>query len=403
MRERYDLIVVGAGPAGSVAARLAAERGLSVLLLEKRQEIGAPVRCAEAVGQEVTRPYLEPDSRWVDARISTFSVTSPAGATVRVPPTEPTLVVNRKVFDLELARRAAAAGAEVLAASRAMGLLWHDGAVAGVRVSRGGRSDDVAARLVIAADGIESQVARWAGLPTVPPLADYFVGCQYLLGGIGGRFDPAVCEYHLGQELAPNGYAWLFPKGSGEANVGLVVAGSRAGRRPGDAGPNARALLDEFVSRRCPGASILGVVAGGVAVTGALRRMVTGGLMAVGDAAHQSDPLTGGGINLGMMGADLAVQVAVAALAEDDVSHGRLQEYEALWRGRFGRMHAALHGVRQFLLRLSDANLDALVGGAAQLPLAEMDLGQIVLALCRDQPQLLLHARALISTGLILK
>jgi len=69
-RQKYDLVVVGAGPAGSIAARFAAERGLAVLLLEKRQEIGSPVRCAEGINHSMLLPFLEPDDRWISARIS---------------------------------------------------------------------------------------------------------------------------------------------------------------------------------------------------------------------------------------------------------------------------------------------------------------------------------------------
>ena len=70
LRRRHDVVVVGAGPGGSVAAREAAELGLSVLLLEKRQEIGSPVRCAEGVAHELLVPFIEPDPRWISAEAS---------------------------------------------------------------------------------------------------------------------------------------------------------------------------------------------------------------------------------------------------------------------------------------------------------------------------------------------
>src|SRR5262249_5549784 len=158
------------------------------------------------------------------------------------------------------------------------------------------------ARLVVAADGVESQVARWAGLKTVPPLEDYYVGIQFLLGGIGGQFDPYVCEYHVGRSLAPGGYAWVFPKGDDRANVGLVLSANRA------ADTSAQAYLERFIQKRFRDSSVLSVVVGGIPATGALKRMVADGLVAVGDAAHQADPLTAGGINLGMIAADLAMQ-----------------------------------------------------------------------------------------------
>jgi len=176
MRSDYDVVVVGAGPSGSVAARLAAEGGLKVLLIEKRQEIGVPVRCAEAIGADLSRPFLDYDPRWVDATIRAFEVHNSCGQAVRLPPAEPTLVVNRKVFDYQLALKAARAGAEVRTSTVAVGLVIENNSVKGVMIESLGHVETISARLVVAADGTESQVARWAGLKTVPSLSDYYVG-----------------------------------------------------------------------------------------------------------------------------------------------------------------------------------------------------------------------------------
>ncbi|MCZ7546011.1 MAG: NAD(P)/FAD-dependent oxidoreductase [Anaerolineae bacterium] len=203
MKAAYDVMVVGAGPAGSTAARVAAARGMSVLLIDKRQEIGSLVRCAEAVGAESLRPYIEPDERWINAHISAYAVWNSAGDHVSVPPTEPTLIVERKVFDRELAHLAAKAGAEVRAKTSAVGLLHENGAVAGVKTRSQGKDYAVKAKLVIAADGTESQVARWAGLKTVPPMRDYYSAFQYLLSGVNHMVDQTECQYHLGPSLAP--------------------------------------------------------------------------------------------------------------------------------------------------------------------------------------------------------
>lgn len=397
MREAYDSVVVGAGPAGSVAARRLADRGFRVLLIEKRQEIGVPVRCAEAVGIDSTRPYIEIDDHWVKARVSSYSIHNATGACVKVPPTEPTLIVDRKVFDWELAHLASKAGAEVHTRTEAKGLLIEDKSVVGIRISRLGKTSEVRTRLVIAADGTESQVARWAGLKTIPPMADYYVGFQYVLGNLSGKIDPTDCEYHLDQQLFPGGYGWVFPKGEDTANVGLVIAADRA------AEVSAQQLLDRFVEREYPGASILGEVAGGVPATGALKKMVTSGLMAVGDAAHQADPLTAGGINLGMIGADLAAQVAADALARGDVSARALSDYETRWQTRFGAQHRALYRIRKLLTEMEEKHLADLINVAADLPLQSMSLRQILFALFKAEPRLLVEAGRLVTTGLILK
>jgi digeranylgeranylglycerophospholipid reductase len=249
----------------------------------------------------------------------------------------------------------------------------------------------------VAADGTESQTARWAGLKTSPPLADYYIGIEYLLGGLGGRIDPQGCEYHLDMKMAPGGYLWVFPKGVDRANVGLVISADHARR------VRAVDCLEQFVKKRYPGASVLSVIAGGIPVTGALKQMAMDGLIVVGDAAHQADPLTAGGICLGMIGADMAMQVGVPAVKAGDVSLKLLNEYNRLWQKRFGKMHATLYKVRKMIGSWEQEKMDGMVKTAASLPVESMSLGRIMLAILKSHPLLLLEARKLINTGLILK
>jgi len=397
MKHACDVIVVGAGPAGSTAARLAAEHGLDVLLIDKHQEIGSPVRCAEAIGLDSLLPYTTPDERWINARIDSYSIHNSSGESVRVPPTEPTLIVERKIFDRELAHQAALAGAHVYAKTTAVGLLQTDGKVTGVKIDRMGRTYDVTSRLVIAADGTESQVARWAGLKTIPPMSDYYVSAEYLLCVDDPSFDPTDCQYHLGPSIAPGGYAWVFPKGKDTANVGLVLSADRAGKI------SAQTYLDQFVDELFPGASILGEIAGGIPITGALKHMVKDGLMVIGDAAHQADPLTAGGINLGIIAADLAVQVGVRALEQGDVSTRALHDYELAWRDRFGRQHEALYRVRKILAAMDEKPLNDIIRIAAKASVDGSGTLQILFEVLKSHPLLLVEARSLVTTGLILK
>jgi digeranylgeranylglycerophospholipid reductase len=72
MKEEYDIIVVGAGPAGSMAARFAAEQGVSVIMLEKDRDVGYPVRCGEAISRAGVEEFIEPDEKWITAHITVF-------------------------------------------------------------------------------------------------------------------------------------------------------------------------------------------------------------------------------------------------------------------------------------------------------------------------------------------
>jgi len=334
---RYDVVVVGAGPAGSLAAWTAAQLGLSVLLLEKRQEIGSPVRCAEGVGHELLIPFIEPDPRWIAATVDKAEITAIAGGVRETLRAEGGrgYILERRVFDRVLAEEAVAAGAQVAVKTAATGLLQEEGVVRGVIVRGPQGSAEIEARVVIAADGVESQVGRWAGLETTLPLRDAMVCAQYLLAGID--IDPTCCSYFISEEIAPGGYAWIFPKGEGRANVGLGVQADRAAEQE-----SALTYLHRFIESqpRLARGSPVTLVSGGVPVALPPRRLVTDGLLLVGDAARQVDPLTGGGITNAMTAGRLAAEVAAAAIAAGDVSAAALAEYERRWAAGLGRKMA---------------------------------------------------------------
>ncbi len=348
IRRSYDLVVVGAGPGGSTPAELAARAGLSVLLLEKRQEIGSPVRSAEGVGHDQLIPFLKPDSRWIASEVHQAEITtiSNGGAHTRRAAGGRGYILERRVFDRVLAERAARAGAAVRVKTAVTGLLREGSRVSGVVIRRGdffagATGMQITAQIVIAADGVESQVGRWAGLGAALPLGDLMVCTQYLLAGID--VDPTCTSYTLGYEVAPGGYAWVFPKGDGRANVGLGVQadlwrGAGAKLEPRPVG-TALAYLNRFIEARPALARGYPVtlVVGNVPVAGALARLATDGLLLVGDAARQVDPLTGGGIINAMMAGRLAAETAVAAITARDTSAAFLERYAEAWHGTAGR------------------------------------------------------------------
>ena len=306
----YDIVVVGAGPAGAIAARMAAEAGMETLLIEKRLEIGTPVRCGESFELHTASRYLDdiPNQPWVNTITEFFSIHNTMGDCVVVPPISPSIIADRKIFDREVAYTAAAAGAQVLVNTRAEGLLFDDeGAVVGVKINCMGAKHDVYCKVVIAADGTESQVARWAGLKSIPSLSDLYVGTQFLVSGLRGQIRTDTSHYYVGEALAPGGYVWVFPKSEDTANIGIVISGDRA------EGTSAQAHLERFMQQHFPKArSVLGQVTGGIPITGGLKRLVADGVMVVGDAAHQADPLTAGGIVLGMVAGDYAGNVILS-------------------------------------------------------------------------------------------
>ncbi|MEM4201902.1 MAG: NAD(P)/FAD-dependent oxidoreductase, partial [Candidatus Hadarchaeum sp.] len=131
MKESYDVVVVGAGPAGSVAAYSAAKAGTSVLVLERRREIGVPVQCGEALSEDVLKEMnIKPDPSWAVNPTNSVKIVSPSGIAVRISERRVTgkvgYILNRKIFDKYLALRAAEAGADVRVGTYVDGLMLKD-------------------------------------------------------------------------------------------------------------------------------------------------------------------------------------------------------------------------------------------------------------------------------------
>lgn len=392
MKAQYDIVVVGGGPAGSYTAKTAAEEGASVLLVEKDREIGVPVRCAEGVGAAGIQPFFEVDGRWEANRIDRYSLYSADGTGINIAIDDYGYVLNRKLFDRDLARMAADAGAEVVVRTAATGLIQADDTVRGVVLDTAGESRAVYAQIVVGADGVESLVGRWAGLQTFCPPHDMEICAQYMMVNLRD-LDPGRCEMHFGSEVAPGGYLWVFPKGPGVANVGLGISGDFAKTR------SPFEYLDAFVARRFPEGSILTRVAGGVPCTGGVKKLVANGVMLVGDAAHQPNPLSGGGIVTGLNAARLAGRVAATAISEDDVSAKRLNEYERAWNKLFGTQHRRFYRLKETVFGLSDEVTNRTAGSMSRANPEDRTLLRLFRTALVNKPSLLLDVARLFLPG----
>jgi len=394
MKDRYDVLVIGAGPAGSIAARTAAEKGLDVLLIEKRQEIGDPVRCAEGVNKEYLKKHMEIDKRWICADLKASFIYAPDGTRIEMAQEisggEVGYVLERKVFDRALAEQAASAGAEVRVKTRATDLIIEDGFVRGARLMHLGKVYDVRAGIVIGADGVESKVGRWAGIDTSLKPIDIETCTQYLIAG--ADIDQDHCEFYIGNEIAPGGYVWIFPKGEGKANVGIGILGSKTGKfkpRPVD-------YLNSFLEKKFPNARIVEMVFGGVPVSGSIEKTSANGLMLIGDAARQSDPITGGGILNAMDAGKLAGEAAYTAISEGDVSLQKLEEvYEKPWRATIGHEIDMSLIVKNCFINLSDENLNSLAHSLKDVKFDRMSLLDLLQALFKANKKLLWDLRVL--------
>ena len=391
MKDQYDVVVVGAGPAGSIAAKTAALKGLDVLLIEKRQEIGDPVRCAEGVKKISIRKHIEPDNRWICADVKGSRIFSPDGTKVEMSEAisggEVGYVLERKVFDRALAYEAAIAGADVMVKTRATGLVIEDGFVRGVNVMHLGDESTIRSKIVIGADGVESKIGRWAGIDTSLHPSDIETCAQFLVTGM--NIDQDYCDFYLGNKIAPAGYIWVFPKGKNQANIGIGILGSKSGKH------RAVTLLSDFIKEQMPDAKIIEMVVGGVPVKGTIEKTIANGLMLVGDAARQSDPITGGGIINSMDAGKIAGEVAAKAIAAGDVSTNALNEYEKRWRATIGGEIDSSLMVKNTFVKFTDEDLNSLAYSLKNVNFTSMRLMDLLYALFKANKKLLWDLRDL--------
>jgi digeranylgeranylglycerophospholipid reductase len=383
--ERHDVVVVGAGPAGSITAKTAAEHGLDVLLIERNQEIGVPVKCAEGVSKEIEK-FVALDKKWICAEVKGANIYGPDGTKVVMSGEkmeEVGYVLERRIFDKFLASEAARAGAEVRVKTEAYGIIEANGYAKGVYVRSIGEDTRISAPVVVGADGVESKVGRWAGINTRLLPSNVSVGAEFLMCDI--ELNKDYSEFFLGSEVAPKGYAWVFPKGGDCANVGLGIGGDVSGEKH-----RAIDYLKAFVRNRFPNGKTVAEMYGAVPLSGPLNETVADGLILVGDAARQVNALTGGGITYAMQAGKIAGDVIAKAVQEKDFSKKRLMEYERRWRREFGKRLETGLKAKEFFFTLSDEDLNTLAHSLAGVKIEELSVGALLLELIRRNPKMLL-------------
>ena len=395
MKTDYDVIVVGAGPAGSMTAKHAAKKGARVLMIEKRQEIGASLRCAEGVNKKgLAKAGVPVDKRWVSADIAGAKLVSPGGKVFRIDESqagaEVGLVLERHLFDKAMAADAARAGAEIWLKTAAVDVIKEGDKVVGVKARREGEPITLNAGCVVAADGFESQVARWAGIDTSLKTGDITTCYQYRMANL--KTEPDYCEFIIGS-VAPGGYIWVFPKGDDTANVGIGVLASKL-KKPGDV----KMYLDKWIKKdpRLSCGQPVEAIAGGVSVSPPVEQSVMNGLILVGDSARIIDPITGGGIANGLLAGKFAGEVLGDCVQANDYSEAALMPYDKKWRDAMENRLWRNWMAKEKFLTLSDKTLDGVIDTLSTANVDKMSVHNILIAIKEKHPELVKEFEELI-------
>jgi len=311
----YDVLVVGAGPAGGAAALAAARRGVSVLVVERRKMVGASVQCAEYVPAMLVGE-LGLDNRFIVQSIRGLR-TYISGSPVKETPA-PGFTIRRDAFDRAVVRAATDAGTHLMLSTRA--ILRIDRTKVLLRRDDGQESV-VRAQVIIGADGPQSTVGRWVGSVN----RNLLLGLQVTLP-LTGPLEHA--EVYFDRHIYA-GYGWLFPK-QDTANVGLGL------KLLPDARHSPSRLLRRFAAQLAAQGKVgnqpIRSTAGWIPAE-PLRNSVHGNVLLAGDAAGHTHPITGAGIFAAITCGEMAGKWAGRSILEGDADV--LRRYDEEWMDLF--------------------------------------------------------------------
>ncbi|MCK9593357.1 MAG: NAD(P)/FAD-dependent oxidoreductase [Methanoregula sp.] len=329
----YDVIVIGAGPAGSAAASECAKSGLSTLCIEEHGTIGYPVQCAGLLSNAAFAECRVSD-RPVLTRVSGARVVSGTGNEILIDAKiQKAVVVDRGSLDREMAESAANAGTEFLLKTAAYGIRGT------TLITRGAKGhEEIPFRLLIAADGPRSTIARMYGMPRAKT---YLAGIQ---ADMLHDCDPRFVELY--PDASPDFFGWMIPTGKGRVRIGLCGQSNVPERF--------KALIKKF------GTQVSHLVTGALPL-GLMPRTYGHRTLFVGDAAGFAKPTSGGGVYTGIRSARHAAAIASVCCETDIFTDSALAAYEQRWQADIGRDLDLGFRIFQMRQKISAEDMDALI------------------------------------------
>jgi digeranylgeranylglycerophospholipid reductase len=362
--KKFDVIVVGAGTAGCLAAKTTVEAGLKVCMIErkKREEIGEKV-CGDALGEHhLKNSGLEkPQGGELEKRIDGIKIYSPDLETIFTVKHEDFVgyLLNRRLFGQWLLKKALDNGAVLLDSTQCLEPIIEKNFVNGVLVKNLKTGEDILLKseVVVDASGFLAIIRRKLSKEMrveSEVLNEDVEACYREIRQLRQETeDTQYCEIYLNQKVAPGGYTWIFPKGGAKVNAGLGVC------MRGDFPTPKKQFYKHLLTRQLFEGSLL--LDGGAwydPTRRPLDNMVGNGVVIIGDAACLVNPIHGGGIGPSMLSGSLAGKTIIEALGKGDVSQKSLWPLNCRYMEMYGAKQAGLDVFRILLLSSHDEDLN---------------------------------------------
>lgn len=374
----YDVAIIGGGPAGLTTAFKCAQAGLKTVVLERDKEIGIPVRCAEGIMNKAIAELGDIPESVIASRIEKIVLLPPNKKPIIIKSVMEGVILHRELFDKFLAKKALAAGSQIL--------LRHDVKQAeydpitqlfSLKVKD--NESPLKAKLIVGADGVDSKVGRWFGLAKQLNLQELDSCAQHLL--YDDSLKDGECTFIFDNEYAPGGYIWIFPKGEKTANVGLGV-------NPLKAKKSAKAYLDDYISHHFPQANSLRFTCGGIPLTQTNSILVKGRVMLVGDAAYQTNAISGGGIDTAISAGLLCGSTIAKAFTKKGISDKILLDYNQKWHSKNDNKEKIEEIIKDKITNASNAKLNEYFDYIRDISLEKMSVLSIFKTLIMKKPAL---------------
>ncbi len=341
-RTDYDVLVIGAGIIGNFITKELSRLGHSVGVIEKKPETGHKICCTGIISNECFDLLRVPPSI-VQNKVHSARIFSPSGKCMNLNRNDTqAYVLDRPALDKFIANSAASIGAEYHFNVMATNLKLHDNYIQ-VNCSGTNGTNDLKGKVVVIAAGFNNSLTLDAGMGKI----DYYAMAAQTEVEIGNNIDEI--EIYSGSEIAPGFFAWLVPAGRLSAKVGLLCK------------QNPAKFMSAFIQKLTNAGKIgktLRTVNYAMIPLKPLRKTYSDRVIAVGDAAGQVKPTTGGGIYFGLLSACEAIKVLNNALISDDLSEKYLSLYQKRWHHILSRELNIDYWAHRFYQKLDDHQID---------------------------------------------